>query len=91
MRIEAYTQVQQVYNLSKTNKTQKTARTGRTDQVQISSAGKDFQAAKAAVAGAPDIREEIAAPIKEKIQNGTYEVPVESFAEKLYQKYNEMR
>lgn len=91
MRIEAYTQVQKAYNLSKTNKTQKTAKAGRTDQVQISSVGKDFHAVKAAVAGAPDIREEVAAPIKEKIQNGTYEVPVESFAEKLYQKYNEMR
>lgn len=91
MRIDAYTQVQQVYNMSKTAKTQRTAKPGATDKVQISSVGKDIQTAKAAVAAAPDIREEVTAPIKERIQNGTYEVSPESFAEKLLQKYNEMR
>lgn len=91
MRIDAYTQVQQVYNLSKTAKTQRTAKPGATDKVQISSIGKDIQTAKAAVATAPEIREEVVAPIKERIQNGTYEVSTDSFAEKLFQKYNEMR
>ena len=73
MRIEAYTQVQQLY------------------QSQISSQGKDFQTAKAAVAAAPDIREELTAPIKARIQNGTYSVDTASFAEKLLQKQEEMR
>lgn len=91
MRIDVYTQVQQVYNVSKAAKAQKAARPGATDKVQISSVGKDIQTAKAAVAAAPDIREEVTAPVKERIQNGTYEVSTESFAEKLYQKYNEMR
>ena len=91
MRIDAYTQVQQVYNLSKTQKTQKTARPSATDKVQISNFGRDIQAAKAAVSNAPNIREEVTAPIKERIQSGTYEVDVESFADKLFQKYNEMR
>ncbi len=91
MRIDAYTQVQQVYNLTKTHSAQKTAKPGVTDRVQISSMGKDIQTAKAAMAGAPNIREEVTAPIKERIENGTYEVDVESFAEKLFQKYNEMR
>lgn len=91
MRIEAYTQVQQIYNLSRTAKTQKTAKAATADKVQISSAGKDFQTAKAAVADAPDIREEVTAPIKKQLQNGTYEVSTDSFAEKLFPKYNEMR
>ncbi len=91
MRIEAYTQVQQVYNMSKAVRTQKSAKAGAADKVQISSMGKDYQTVKAAVAGTPDIREEVAAPVKERIQNGTYEVDTESFAEKLFRKYNEMR
>lgn len=91
MRIEAYTQVQQIYNSSKVAKTQKTTKSVNTDKVQISSAGKDFQAVKAAVASAPDIREEVTTPIKEQIQNGTYGVKVDNFAQKLYEKYNEMR
>ena len=91
MRIEAYTQVQQVYNSSKTAKSDKNAKAGLSDQVQISSFGKDIQAAKQAVANTPDIREDVTAPVKSAIQNGTYAVDEESFANKLYQKFNEMR
>ena len=57
MRIEAYNQVQQLYQAKQAGKTQKSAAAGRTDRVQISSFGKDIQIAKAAVASAPDIRE----------------------------------
>ena len=74
MRIEAYTQVQQLYQTKKVNQTRKEGSVSRADQVQISSFGKDIQTAKAAVAGSPDIREELTAPIKAKIQNGTYSV-----------------
>lgn len=91
MRIEAYTQVQQLYQSQKVNRNQKTGSSAKSDNLQISSFGKDIQTAKAAVAGSPDIREELTAPIKARIQNGTYEVSCESFADKLLQKYEEMR
>ena len=91
MRIEAYSQVQQMYQTKKVNKAQQSGSASRSDQVQISSLGKDFQTAKAAVAGSPDIREELTAPIKARVQNGTYQVDNGTFAEKLLQKYEEMR
>ncbi|MCQ2498148.1 MAG: flagellar biosynthesis anti-sigma factor FlgM [Lachnospiraceae bacterium] len=91
MRIEAYTQVQNLYQTSKVNKPQKTQKVGFMDQLQISSVGKDIQTAKAAVADVSDIRTDVVAPIKEQIQNGTYNVDMESFAEKLFNKYQEMR
>jgi negative regulator of flagellin synthesis FlgM len=53
--------------------------------------GKDILSAKAALAATPDIREDVTAPIKAKLNAGTYEVSAESFAEKLLQKYEEMR
>ena len=84
MRIEAYTQVQQLYQSQKLSRTQKTKTATHTDRLQISSQGKDFQTA-------PDIREELTAPIKARIQNGTYGVDNASFAEKLLQKQEEMR
>ena len=90
-RIEAYTQVQQLYQTKKVNQTRKEGSVSRADQVQISSFGKDIQMAKAAVAGSPDIREELTAPIKAQIQSGTYSVDNATFAEKLLQKYEEMR
>ena len=91
MRIEAYTQVQQLYQTKKVNQARKESGVSRADQVQISSFGKDIQMAKAAVAGSPDIREELTAPIKAQIQSGTYSVDNATFAEKLLQKYEEMR
>ena len=91
MRIEAYSQVQQLYQTKKVNKSQQSGGVSHSDQVQISSLGKDFQTAKAAVAESPDIREELTASIKSKIDNGTYYVDNAAFAEKLLQKYEEMR
>ena len=91
MRIEAYTQVQQMYQSQKVNRNRNTGSVGQTDKLQISSMGRDIQVAKAAVAGSPDVREELTAPIKERVQNGTYEVSNTSFAEKLLSKYEEMR
>ena len=101
MRIEAYTQVQQLYNTKKASKTQAAAKKGLSDQLQISSIGKDIQTAKAAVAGssdiredaraASDIREEVTAPLKASIEAGTYHVSTESFADKLFFEYEEMR
>lgn len=90
MRIEAYTPVQQLYSTKKTTKAQKANNVSASDQIQISSIGKDFQTAKAAVASSSDIREDLVAPIKAAIQNGTYNVSGESFAEKLLQKYEEI-
>lgn len=92
MRIEAYTQVQQIYNTRKAAKTETAKKASFADQVQISSKGKDIQTAKQAVNAAADIREDVTAPIKTAIDNGTYSVDEESFAAKLYHKYyNEMR
>lgn len=91
MRVEAYSKVQQLYQSHKTVKEQKINSTSQSDQLQISSFGKEIQIAKAALAGSPDVREELTAPIKEKIANGTYSVDTSTFAEKLLQKYEEMR
>ncbi len=90
MRIEAYTQVQQIYNTKKTAKVQNKAKVSATDQLQISSIGKDIQTVKAALAESSDIREELTAPLKASIANGTYQVSGESFADKLMQKYDEL-
>lgn len=89
MRIEAYTQVQQLYKAQKTGRSTATATTGSVkDQLQISSIGKDIQTAKAALASTPDIREDLTASVKASVQNGTYSVDNSSFAAKLLEKYN---
>ena len=85
MRIEAYNQVAQLYQTSNNKNVTQSAKAnsmGR-DEVQISSAGKDYHRAKAAVAEAADIREDLVADIKARIKDGTYDVSPDDFAEKL--------
>lgn len=90
MRIEAYNQIQQIYNDSKLKKTQSVSKTGKTDQVEISSLGKDIQTAKKAVTQTPDVRTELTDPLKKQVQDGTYDVDGMTFAERLLEKYNEL-
>lgn len=90
MRIEAYSQVQQLYSSNKVSKPQATKKTGDVrDTVSFSSIGKDIQVAKQAVSAAPDIREDKVAALKAAIKNGTYDVSGEAFAEKLLAKMEE--
>jgi negative regulator of flagellin synthesis FlgM len=89
MRIEAYSQVQQLYNNNKVKKTKQASVAKQTDGFQMSKAGKEMQVAKQAVKSAPDVRSELTNPIKNKMQNGTYDVSNESFANRLLQKYEE--
>lgn len=91
MRIEAYTQVQQLYKTKKLTRTDSKKNVSFSDRLQISSIGKDIQVAKAAVAASSDIREDVTAPLKASIQAGTYEVSTDSFAEKLMKNFEEMR
>ena len=91
MRIESYTQVQQIYKTSKADKSQRKVNAKVSDQLEISNMGKEYQIAKQAVAATADVREEITAPLRKSIQAGTYEVSVEKFADKLFNKLEEMR
>ena len=91
MRIEAYTQVQKLYDTNKAIKAAVGSSVNVSDKLQLSSLGKDIQWAKKAVAESSDVREDVVAPIKARIQSGTYEVSADSFADKLIQKFEELR
>lgn len=91
MRVEAYTQVQQLFGTKKTAKTQSRENVSFSDQLQLSAIGRDMQAAKQALAASGDIREDVTASIRARIQAGTYDVSTESFADKLMKSYEEMR
>ncbi|MCR5143889.1 MAG: flagellar biosynthesis anti-sigma factor FlgM [Lachnospiraceae bacterium] len=89
MRIEAYTQVAQLYKTGNTTKAQATSNVAAArDEVQLSSFGRDYQVAKKAVAEASDIREDKVAEMKSKLESGNYQVDTGDFASKLLDKYN---
>lgn len=86
MRIDAYNQVSQVYGVNSKTKTSAATKTTRSDKVEISNLGKDLQIAKQAIKDTPDVREDVVAKFNTQINNGTYDVDGESFADKLMEK-----
>ena len=89
MRVDAFAQIQSMYNLGNKNKQVKAETTKSfSDLLQISSIGKDLRTAKQAVASSADVREDLVADIKSKIDAGTYSVDSDSLAEKLFAKFD---
>jgi len=90
MRIDAYNQIAQLYNVQKNVSAQKTGRTPAmgSDQLSISQTGYSYQVAKSAVSEASDVREDKVAKLKAMIDSGEYSVNPDDFASKLLEKYN---
>ena len=86
MRISSMMQVSQLYNTNAVKSTTKTASVGKTDQLEISSIGKDYHIAKAAVAAASDVRMDKVEAAKASMAEGK-QVSTEDFAEKLLAAY----
>lgn len=83
MRIDAYMQVNQLYNAGKPRSSAKSSRPDSTDSLEISSIGKDYQVARKAVSDNSDIREEKVQDIMDRMKAGTYNVSLEAVADKL--------
>ncbi len=91
MRIGTYNMISQIYGNTETKKTKSpdTANTGSfLDQVSFSSMGKDMQTAKTALVNTPDVRESKIQDLKKRMADGTYEVSVDDFAQKLLDAYS---
>ena len=87
MRIDAYNRVQQLYSNASTANIKKEKTRSFSDKLQISDMGRDIQNAKQAVADSPDVREDVVASIKERLGAGTYQVNVDEFADRLFERY----
>ena len=80
MRIDAYNQISQLYQASKPKKITKKSEATVKEQYTVSSKGQDYQAAKKALAAAPDIREE-------KVASGSYNVSAQEIADSVVSKF----
>ena len=84
MRIDAMSEVSQLYQSNGTKRKTGAAKSAYTkDSVEISEFGKDLQVAKQAVAQAEDVRMDKVQELKARIANGTYNVPMGALADKL--------
>ena len=83
MRIDAYMQVNQIYQTNKTKNAPKAGKTSSKDSLEISSFGNAFQVAKQAVAQTSDVRADRVKEIQAQMAAGTYRVSIEYVADKM--------
>lgn len=83
MSSEAYSEIRGMFQAQRRSHSQKLGSAVAADLAQFGSRRKDLQLAREAVAACADVREYLTAPLKEKIQEGSYKVDIDSFAEKL--------
>lgn len=88
MRIDAFNKISELYKASNVKNTSKAKGSNFRDMLEISQAGKDYQAAKQIVTRTPDIRETKINEIKERMEAGAYNVTIEDVAEKLIENYS---
>ena len=83
MRIDAMSEISQLYQANSVRKKTDKPASYSKDSVEISSFGRDLQIAKQAIAQAEDIRTEKVQELKTSMANGTYNVPMSALADKL--------
>jgi negative regulator of flagellin synthesis FlgM len=87
MRVDAYNQINQLYQTSKPRKTTKVSGTTAADQYKVSSKGQDYQIAKNALSAVSDVREDKVAQYKEALASGSYNVSSQEIADSLVSKF----
>jgi len=83
MRIDAMSEISQLYQANSVRKKTEKPASYSKDSVEISSFGRDLQIAKQAVAQAEDVRADKVQELKTSMANGTYNVPMSALADKL--------
>lgn len=86
MRVEAYNQINQLYQATKPKKTAKNEGGNFTDHYKVSSKGQDYQIAKSALSQTSDIRADRVAELKEQMASGSYNVSSQEIADSLVSK-----
>jgi negative regulator of flagellin synthesis FlgM len=81
-------QVSQIYSANRTKKAANSNALSFADTLELSQAGKALQVAKAAVAAAPEVREDRIAQIKAAMENGTWSVSDNDLADKLLDSFD---
>ena len=87
MKVEAYNQVNQIYQTTNPKKVAKTGETKVKEQYQVSKSGKDYQIAKNALSQVSEVREDKVNYFKEALASGTYNVSSQEIAESMVSKF----
>lgn len=83
MKIDAYMQVNQLYNTNKSKGKAKQDKAGTKDSLEISDFGNAYHVAKQAVSQGSDVRADKVREIQRQLSAGTYNVSIEDVADKM--------
>lgn len=83
MRIDAYSKIGQIYQVSAAKPVSRQSKVPKSDKIEISNFGQSLAIAKQAVHDAPDVRMDRVIELKEQISSGRYNVSNEDIADKL--------
>ena len=83
MRIDAINRVYDIYSKQGSATSKANGKVNSKDEVDLSSQAKDFATIKKMLAKETDVREELVQDIKQRIDNGTYNVSSKDVADKI--------
>lgn len=88
MRVNAINRMYDIYNAQAGMATRSVDKPQSRDEIELSSQAKDFATIKRMIAAEEDVRMDKVQEIKEKIDNGTYDVTAKQVASKILSKMN---
>lgn len=88
MRIDAINRMYDVYNVQAGMAMKNVNKSQSRDKVDLSSEAKDFATVKKLIANTEEVREDKVKELKEKMEQGTYDVTAEQVASKILSKIN---
>lgn len=83
MKISSISQLYQIYEAKSVAPGKKSVSESKKDNVNVSEQAKEFQTALKAAMSSPSVREDKVNDIKNRIDNGSYNISAEDIADKI--------
>ncbi|MBE6024482.1 MAG: flagellar biosynthesis anti-sigma factor FlgM [Cellulosilyticum sp.] len=83
MRVDAVSRIYNTYSTQMASSAKDTDKAKSKDEVDFSTQAKDFAAIKKMLSDVPEVREDKVQDIKQRMENGTYNVSSEEVASKI--------
>ena len=88
MRIDAINRVYSTYSTQMAGAAKGIEKVKGKDEVDLSNVAKDFASIKKMLSDVPEVREDKVQDIKQKMENGTYDVSSKDVASKILSQFN---
>lgn len=88
MRVDAISKIYETYKTKMVPSSTQSEKTTSKDKVELSTMAQDYATIQKKLSETSDIREDLVADIKQRMENGTYNVSAKDVASKILMGYN---